>query len=358
MHEALQEALVNALIHADHAGQGGVVIDRYVDRMEFSNPGTLLVSREQLLQGGISECRNKALQRMFQMLGVGDKAGSGIDRIRRSWDAQHWRSPRLRETHRPDRVELILPMVSTLPAEALDVLANRFGDAFSALGPDEVQTLVTAAVEGDVTNQRLQETVARHRVDITRMLRGLVQQGFLVAHGSGRGTRYRVSGVSLPDVTPGIWLSSEALDSQGSAANSQGSAANSQGSAANSQGSAANSQGSTRADQLDARAIPVLTGAADDPGLQVLAGDIGGRKRAPAARVREVILLLCAQRFLSLQDLAVLLRRHAEHLRNVYLRPMVAEGLLVLRFPAQPNHPAQQYRAADRPHEGEMESPR
>ena len=238
-------------------------------------------------------------------------------------------------------------MVSTLPAEALDVLANRFGDAFSALGPDEVQTLVTAAVEGDVTNQRLQETVARHRVDITRMLRGLVQQGFLVAHGSGRGTRYRVSGVSLPDVTPGIWLSWEALDSQGSAANSQGSAASSQGSAASSQGSAANSQGSaassqgsTRADQLDARAIPVLTGAADEPGLQVLAGDIGGRKRAPAARVREVILLLCAQRFLSLQDLAVLLRRHAEHLRNVYLRPMVAEGLLVLRFPAQPNHPA------------------
>lgn len=50
--EALQEALVNALIHADYAGQGGVVIDRYPDRMVFSNPGTLLVSREQLMTGG------------------------------------------------------------------------------------------------------------------------------------------------------------------------------------------------------------------------------------------------------------------------------------------------------------------
>ena len=76
VHEALQEALVNALIHADHFGQGGVVIERWADKLEFSNPGTLLVSHEQLLQGGISECRNKALQRMFQMLGVGDKAGS------------------------------------------------------------------------------------------------------------------------------------------------------------------------------------------------------------------------------------------------------------------------------------------
>src|SRR5690606_20482259 len=31
VHEALQEALVNALIHADHRGQGGVVIERFLD---------------------------------------------------------------------------------------------------------------------------------------------------------------------------------------------------------------------------------------------------------------------------------------------------------------------------------------
>ncbi len=31
-------------------------------RIELSNPGSLLVSRVQLLQGGVSECRNKSLQ--------------------------------------------------------------------------------------------------------------------------------------------------------------------------------------------------------------------------------------------------------------------------------------------------------
>lgn len=34
-HEAVQEALVNALIHADYRGQGGVVIDRFPDRIEM-----------------------------------------------------------------------------------------------------------------------------------------------------------------------------------------------------------------------------------------------------------------------------------------------------------------------------------
>ncbi len=44
--------LINALVHADHRGQGGVVIVRYPDRIELSNPGSLMVSRVQLLQGG------------------------------------------------------------------------------------------------------------------------------------------------------------------------------------------------------------------------------------------------------------------------------------------------------------------
>ena len=34
-------ALVNALIHADYLGEGGVVIEKYKDRFEFSNPGSL-----------------------------------------------------------------------------------------------------------------------------------------------------------------------------------------------------------------------------------------------------------------------------------------------------------------------------
>ena len=89
VHEALREAVVNALVHADHRGQGGVVIKRYPDRIELSNPGSLLVSRVQLLQGGVSECRNKSLQLMFQLMGGGEKAGSGMDKIRAGWRAQH-----------------------------------------------------------------------------------------------------------------------------------------------------------------------------------------------------------------------------------------------------------------------------
>ncbi len=77
IHEGIREALVNSMIHADFRGQGGIIIERFRDRLEFSNPGTLLLGIEQVLKGGVSECRNKTLQSMFGMLGYGEKAGSG-----------------------------------------------------------------------------------------------------------------------------------------------------------------------------------------------------------------------------------------------------------------------------------------
>ena len=35
-----------------------------------------------LMKGGVSECRNESLQTMLRMIGAGDEAGSGIDKIR------------------------------------------------------------------------------------------------------------------------------------------------------------------------------------------------------------------------------------------------------------------------------------
>ena len=132
------------------------MIERFSDRIELSDPGTLLVSFEQLFQGGVSECRNPSLQKMFQMIGAGDKAGSGIDKIRRGWESQQWRSPTVLETTEPDRVKFVLPMVSLIPPESEARLRKLFGADFDTLTPNEIQALVTADLEGEVSNSRLQ----------------------------------------------------------------------------------------------------------------------------------------------------------------------------------------------------------
>ena len=293
VHEALQEALVNALIHADYAGQGGIVIDRYPDRFEFSNPGSLLLSREQLIRGGISECRNRSLQKMFQMLGAGDKAGSGIDKIRMSWLEQRWQSPRIGETVKPDRVQLVLPMVSALPDDAMLELTRRFGNMIEHRSGDEIQALVTAAVEGSVTNQRLQDMLVLHSVDITRMLQALVRDGLLRQEGKTRGTRYLLQGKS-PDLEGGS---------------------------------------------------PDLETTSDDNALAALAAPVRDRGKAPRELVRRVIVDLCRDRFLKLRDLAQLMDRSPDTLREGYIAEMVETGDLELRYPEHRNHPDQAYRS-------------
>lgn len=331
VHEALQEALVNSLIHGDFSGQGGVVIDRHLDKVVFSNPGVLLVSREQLHRGAVSECRNKSLQLMFQMLGAGDKAGSGIDKIRSAWSAQHWQSPVLAETHRPDRVVLTLPMVSTLPADILTRLETRFGrDAFAALGPDELQTLVTAEVEGSVTNRHLQEMLTLHRVDITDMLGDLVERGFLATTGAGRGTKYLpVSGTAaegeLPPLTPPVSPELPPLAPP------------------------VGSELPPLAPPANGEVVPLAPGLDESlvwVELLAIAAPVRTRERATPPLVQSVVLKLCEGRFLSLQQLASLTRRTPKTIGDQTLRPLVRAGRLRLRFPDTPNHPDQSYTTA------------
>ena len=143
-------------------------------------------------EGAVSECRNPSLQRMFQLIGAGDKAGSGIDKIRRGWETQQWRSPTVSETTQPDRVKFVLPMVSLIPAASEARLRKLFGPDYDTLTPIEVQTLVTADLESEVSNSRLQLIRMEHPVELTKMLQGLASRGFLDQIGQKRGTSYRL----------------------------------------------------------------------------------------------------------------------------------------------------------------------
>ena len=324
VHEALREAVVNALIHADHRGLGGVVIERYADRIELSNPGSLLVSREQLLQGGVSECRNKGLQLMFQLMGGGDKAGSGMDKIRAGWRAQHWRSPRLEETLQPDRVKLVLPMVSLIPPEVEQALQERFGELFTRLDKTAVQAVVTAQVEGSVNNGRLQEITGAHSKDITAVLQALVRDGLLTQQNQRRWASYKVSDDS-PQSGPNIFLKEQTF-AQNSPQLPQDSP-----------------QLATSFPQLD----PLTESTAHSPALLAIAEPARKNKKLPVEQLRRIIQRLCVGQWLSAAEIAVLVdRRDAEKLQSRFLTAMVKEGTLELRHPDVRNRPDQAYRTA------------
>jgi len=321
VHEAIREALANSLIHADYRGEGGVVVEKYRDRFEVSNPGTLLVSFDQVLKGGISECRNKSLQTMFLMIGAAEKAGSGIDKIRQGWQSQHWRLPSIQETTQPSRVRLVMPMVSLMPEEALEELRQRFGSKFGRLSEDEVQAVVTALVEGQVSNSRMREITNKHAADLTKTLQALVRKGFLQQAGQKRGATYRLTD---PETHRGGRLTVDSSHKEGDSSHKADSTHN------------GGWDPSQRLEDMDPETLEELKRIA-------LPAQTSGRLQPE--ETRRLISELCGGRFLTVAHLGELLNRNPAGLRMRFLTPMVEEGLLRLRYPDRPNRPDQAYTA-------------
>lgn len=80
-HDAVREALVNCLVNADFYQSWSVVIEKHPDRIIMANPGTIITGKKQMLKGGISQPRNKGLFKMFNLIGFGEHAGSGVPDI-------------------------------------------------------------------------------------------------------------------------------------------------------------------------------------------------------------------------------------------------------------------------------------
>lgn len=324
VHEAIREALVNALIHADYQGQGGIVVEKYKNRLEFSNPGSLLVSFDQLMTGNISECRNKSLQNMFMMMGISEKAGSGVDKILRGWQSQHWRIPSVSEQFKPDRVKWILPMISLIPDESLARLKRQFKNRFDKFNQLEIQALVTADLEGAVDNARMRQITNSHTTDITKTLQDLVGIGALIQEGQGRWTRYKLFKVC------------DSLN-------------NDIDSAHNDIDSIHNGPDSVHNDFDSIHNDPDSIHRASQSALKEIAIAASTKKRLDPKIIEGIILQLCANRWFTRRELGSLLSRNEDGLRSRFLTPMVTHNLLQLRYPDKPNRVDQAYTSTKDP---------
>lgn len=111
VHKALREALANYLINADYYGTRGVVIKKDQNQIIFENPGYIRTGKEQMRKGGESDPRNKTLMKMFNLVNIGERSGSGVPNIFNTWEDQGWKEPVIEERFDPDRTILTLEFV-------------------------------------------------------------------------------------------------------------------------------------------------------------------------------------------------------------------------------------------------------
>lgn len=108
VHKALREALANCLVHADYYGRQGLVIIKKRDSITMTNPGGFRIEIDAAKSGGVSDPRNGTMLKMFNLIDIGERAGSGIPNIFRVWREQNWTTPEITEQLEPERTTLTL----------------------------------------------------------------------------------------------------------------------------------------------------------------------------------------------------------------------------------------------------------
>ncbi len=168
--EALREALINAVVHADYAQRGAPIrLALFDDRLEIENPGVLPFGLlvEDLWQG-VSRLRNRVIGRVFQELGLIEQWGSGIQRMAAACRAAGLPAPRLEEIGMRFRVTL-----SVLPERALE------------LDERDQKILATLAEGKGKSTQQIADAIALSPRATRTRLRALIERGLLVEIGSG-----------------------------------------------------------------------------------------------------------------------------------------------------------------------------
>lgn len=339
VHVALREALVNSLVHADFTGRLSVLVVKRPDMFGFRNPGNMRIPVEQAIHGGESDCRNRIIHQMFLMIGLGERAGSGVPKIFSGWKSLHWRPPALYEKDDPEQTLLELRMLDLLPSEVVEGLRVRFGAAFESLGHLDRLILTTAAIEGVVSHPRLQEITTDHPHDLSLALQRLVKADFLKTSGRGKGTVYHIPGAQPPtpdDVFSTLTLAPSGKPSDLSSEHLSG----------NSEHLTASSEG-LKVDGLDMLIIHALDEIKPDILVQLtaIASPAKSNKKYPKEKMIELLKKLCTGRYLTLKVLGLLLDRSEDYLRLHFLNPLVDKRELRRAFPANPNDPRQAYTA-------------
>ena len=102
---ALREALGNILIHQELLGRGGPLVEIFSSRVELSNPGSLGVPVDRLIDASPNP-ENELLASFLRRINIGDTAGSGFDKIVGSLEKEHL--PPVRVEENPSGVRVVL----------------------------------------------------------------------------------------------------------------------------------------------------------------------------------------------------------------------------------------------------------
>ena len=189
VHKAVREALANCLVNADYYGRRGLVIVKKRGLITMSNPGDFRIELAAARSGGLSDPRNGVMMKMFNLIDVGERAGSGIPSILYAWKKQGWAEPTITQTFNPNRIVLSLPLSPTSGKKS----AIKIGDKKTAITAAKKQLIIVYLTDhASARTAEIAEFVNLKPSRVRDYLAELIAEDIVVAEGANRNRTYRL----------------------------------------------------------------------------------------------------------------------------------------------------------------------
>ena len=179
--EALREALVNTLVHADYSmPNGSVKIEVYDTYYRFENPGKMLIPVEKFFRGGSTKSRNDLIMSVFRRMGLSERQGYGGYQIFRTVMNNKLRTPEI---------------FTSLEKTVLTLWIVDFPGSYPELSEIEQEVLGIITHSGFLSKGDI-ETILSGKYSeykVKKALKELVDKGILIISGRGRSIKYSIN---------------------------------------------------------------------------------------------------------------------------------------------------------------------
>lgn len=307
--KAIREALANAVMHRSYQDHSPVQIVRYSNRIEMLNPGFSLKDIGSLGTPG-SRLRNPAIAAVLHEINWAETKGSGIRTMRRLAADAGLPLPEFASDRQKNEFRATLFLHHLLSEEDHAWLKSLTDEALSA---EEATALIYARETGAVDNTACRDSSGLDTLQASNVLRRLRDRGLLEKQGAGNRTHYTLN-------HPGE--RSDPHPEQGKLPLEDGKQL---------------SEGGKQTPESGKHRLPPLP--------ESLAHRLPSQgQRLPSATLRALICDLCGWHPLRGEELAALLGKDLNYLRNRHLAALIQSGGLVFLYPESPNHSLQAYK--------------
>jgi len=190
VHQALREALANCLVNADYYGRQGIVVVKKRECITLSNPGSFRIEINAAKSGGISDPRNGAMMKMFNLINIGERAGSGVPNIFGVWKQQGWKEPVINEDFEPERITLLLPFAKS---DDKKVTIKSDDKKVTIKSQQQKKEMIDYLLNNETAkNSDFAELLGVKSTRVKQLLKELVDAEMVVAEGGNRNRSYRL----------------------------------------------------------------------------------------------------------------------------------------------------------------------